>query len=145
MPLRIVDEKGLGYTAHVFDAETGEDLTTRLRVTAIDLRMRSNEVVTASITSIAPKVEVTVPEAQVHQVCSYCGHTPHEYLLANARDLDTVPEKNGKVEHFGGNNPYPDDPIFGRLWLRFHALLSTYPGLHWEAYGDHEKNHKVYA
>lgn len=97
MPLRIVDEKGLGYTTHVLDAESGEDLTSRMHVSAVDIHLAASELASAHITAYAPKVEVTVSEAQVSQVCPYCGHT-REYALASARDLDAVAEKNGESE-----------------------------------------------
>lgn len=75
MPIRIVNEVGNGYKTRIFDAETGEDLTTKLSVLSIRIDdIRPNEMVTARIDVAPEKVDITVAEAEIRQVCPYCGH-----------------------------------------------------------------------
>lgn len=87
MAIRIVNEGGPSYTTKVYDAETGEDLTTRLNVSRIELTIDAKyNVPTAQLTVYTPKVEITLEEAQVKQVCPYCGHETDK-TLRSAEDL----------------------------------------------------------
>lgn len=75
MPIRIVNEDGIGLKTKVYDTETGEDLTAKLQISSIridDLEPRSP--ITARIEVWAPKVDITVAEATIKHVCPYCGH-----------------------------------------------------------------------
>lgn len=47
--IRIVADGPTGRGAKVFDAETGEDLTVRLQVVAINIRVATNEIITAQL------------------------------------------------------------------------------------------------
>lgn len=86
MALRIVNETGVGHQTKIFDTETGEELTTKLHVTDISLRLSVNEVVTALISAYPQKLDITLQEAQIRRVCPYCGHETEE-TLRSADDL----------------------------------------------------------
>lgn len=88
MALRIVNEVGVGYQTKVLDAETGEDLTSRLSIADISLRIKVNEPITADIMAYPQKIDITMEEAQIRRVCPYCGHETEETI----RSADDVKE-----------------------------------------------------
>jgi len=58
MTLRVVNDSGIANRTRILDAETGEDLTERLRVSAIDLRLQAGGVVSATLTVAITRCEI---------------------------------------------------------------------------------------
>lgn len=93
MPIRIVCN-GEGYTTRIFD-EAGQDITRLLQVSSITLAC--DQVPTAHLTALFPRVDIVVQEATLLQRCPYCGHERIS-KMHSAHDLDllqTMPEDGG--------------------------------------------------
>lgn len=86
MALRIVDTEGKGYTSRIYDVATGEDITHKLHVTFIDIRMAMDRQNTATIVTYIPQLDITVEEAQIRGICPCCGHETNE-TIRSASDV----------------------------------------------------------
>lgn len=86
MPLRILFDGKFPYAVKVLDSETGEDLTTKLYVSKVDISLSADSAPIALLRTYPHSIEITVEEAQVKQVCPYCGHETDK-TLHSAEDL----------------------------------------------------------
>lgn len=87
MALRIVSEDGNGYNTKIFDAETGQDITSKLNAYRVEIVLPVDGAVSATISSWTPKTEIVVQEAQINRKCPYCGAETSE-KIRSIEDLE---------------------------------------------------------